>query len=377
MSTAVDANKGFGTGTRPAIPLAPAPRRASSSHNVPRPMQQLQPARDTVNVARTENTRANPPAAVLEEGRTSPEALVRSPAFDFNFSCLVPSDESREARSDPNKAPDVDWQEHFAESSIDVAVFGNSYMDLVHPEAGSSSPGAILPGTVNQETPSPGQIVNSGRGSLATSSSRTQVAGPDDLYMDLVSPRGREDAVGIDVPRNYLPEVMELSSRLAEDHENLQAADVYPPYSKTSPNPIEAAIQRALERSSHLCELLKIIGAGGHSSIASYTSSCDRRGASLACCVVLTTSLVTAYMLLMRVWRRIFVYLHRLLLESTPLPQARSTDAGGGGLTIMPGLQLGGFRVQGSPATQVSVLIELCFDMLGRIETGLGAGCWG
>lgn len=71
MSTAVDANKGFSTGTRPAIPLAPAPRGASSSHDVPRPVQQIQPARDTVNVARTENTRANPPAAVLEEGRTS------------------------------------------------------------------------------------------------------------------------------------------------------------------------------------------------------------------------------------------------------------------------------------------------------------------
>lgn len=291
---------------------------------------------------------------------------MRSPPLDFNLSCFIPSDAGLEARAGPDKPHHVGWQ-GFPESSLgDVAGFDDSYMDLVFPRADPLSQSLGLIDAAHPANPGPRQPKHDWRGHLATPTSLIEVAGSEDSYAHAVSPQGHDDGEGgADVPRNHLGDVLELSRRLSQDDESLD----------TVPNPVETAVQRALDRSSNFCELLKSIIAGlpSTSSPVSSTNRGNPQSTSPACCALFATSLVTAYILLVRNWHRIFVHLHQILLAIPP----QLDEMKNGGLAIMPMLQLGGLRVQGSPATQVAVLIELSFDMLGQVETGLGLGCWG
>ncbi|CAH0054723.1 unnamed protein product [Clonostachys solani] len=79
--------------------------------------------------------------------------------------------------------------------------------------------------------------------------------------------------------------------------------------------------------------------------------------------VLLTTVLVTSYILIRREWRRIFSFLHSALEEA---PGAVAVAA------ILPPLQMGGFILASSPTLQVMALLDLSSDMLSRIEACLG-----
>ncbi|GAW16234.1 hypothetical protein ANO14919_056570 [Xylariales sp. No.14919] len=369
----VSADSDSGNSTQPISRLAPAslplqggPEEAIGlgSRELPMSMQARQERQSTgrPTQARSEDASACFQAGMM--GLSSP-ALARSPPPSFDTSYFIVPDGRQDARRGPGEPNNVNRRESFIDS-----VFNGSYMDLLSPSADP------LLQELGLENSTPKQLAHEWRGSLGASLSPTEVASFDDSCVDLVSLQGHNDNNG-NVAHNYLCDVLELSRRLAEDHESLQTADVYPPYADNVPNPVETAVQRAVDHSSHFCELLKGIIRGSSATTTSTPLSCTpgpgRQSSKTKgpCCVVLTTSLVTAYILLVRNWRRIFIHLHRLLLASSP------GEKNSGGLGIIPNLQLGGFRVESSPATQVAILIELSFDMLGQIETGLGAGSWG
>ncbi|KAI0431652.1 hypothetical protein F5Y09DRAFT_185839 [Xylaria sp. FL1042] len=301
--------------------------------------------------------------------------MIRSPRSSFETSSFIVPGGGQEAHQDHGKQHNTSRRQSFIDS-----VFNGSYMDLLSPSADPILQEFGLANATQPEHSPPKQPVKEWRGSVATSLSLTDVASFDDSYVELISSHGQNDSDdngGADVSHNYLCDVLELSRRLAEDHESLQAADVYPPYVDNAPNPVETAVQRAVDHSSQFCELLKGIIARGRpgtttSDLSPHTSPGKQNSKPKSpCCVVLTTSLVTAYILLVRNWRLIFIHLHRLLLTSSSLSENNYSFA------IIPKLQLGGFRVESSPSTQVAVLIELSFDMLWQIETRLGAGSWG
>ncbi|RYP48607.1 hypothetical protein DL768_005527 [Monosporascus sp. mg162] len=82
--------------------------------------------------------------------------------------------------------------------------------------------------------------------------------------------------------------------------------------------------------------------------------------------ILLSTSLVTAYILLLRTWRLIYSWFHRLLTSDSPTESRL--------LLSLPSLELGGFRVQRSPSIQIAALLELSSSMLQAVETRLGIG---
>ncbi|GAP83765.2 hypothetical protein SAMD00023353_0501630 [Rosellinia necatrix] len=302
----------------------------------------------------------------------------RYPPLDFNLPRFIPPSDAPNALSGPERPHDVNWRQAFTECSpSDIEIFDTTYVDPVLSEP---LPARGITGTLDPSSPSPSQPINAWCRGLATPLS-LEVAGSDDANVEFTSLRSQKDGdnQAVAIAHNYLGDVLELERQLAEDHESLRTADVYPPYADKSPNPIESAVQCAINRSSHLCELLRNIidedrSIASASSSLPYNPILGRRGrAGNANCAVLTTSAVTAYILLVRNWRRIFICLYRLLLVGQPLLGGMvSSD-----IVIMPSLQLWGSRVQSSPATQVAVLIELSFDLLEQIETRLGAGCWG
>ncbi|RYC64401.1 hypothetical protein CHU98_g1802 [Xylaria longipes] len=350
----VHAKDDFGNNIRVISRLAPAPaplRPHGEREESLRPGSRDLPMSMSMQAQREMQPTGRPTQARSEEANAS--AYSQAGMLDVGNQVRISSHAlvCQEARPGPDKPHNGGRREDFTASSLsDVAVFDGSYMDLMSP---SADPLLQELGLAHPENgPTPKQSVHDWRGSLATSLSPTEVAGFDDSYVDLVSLRSHNDSDGdggVDVvSRNYLCDVLELSRQLAEDHESLQTADVYPPYADNAPNPVEAAVQRAVDRSSQLCELLKSIAARRPTSATSPSrprSSCPgrrRRGnPKNACCVVLATSLVTAYILLVRNWRLIFVHLHRLLLIRPPPPGEAN---GGGGFAILPSLQLGGFR---------------------------------
>ncbi|KAI1424624.1 hypothetical protein F5Y12DRAFT_431111 [Xylaria sp. FL1777] len=289
--------------------------------------------------------------------------LIHTRPLDFDLSYFTTTGDNPDSLLSPShdKSHAIDWRDVFTESPLnDVASFHGPYTD--------STPQSQVPKLTNPASSSLRQSVHTWCGSLATPLSHVEVAGFDDSNADLMSLHSHNDSDGgADVTQNYLTDILELSLRLAEDHESLQTADVYPPYRDNEPNPVETAVQRAMDRSSRFCDLLKKIVNSDRSPTS--ISSLGRSKTRDTKCVVLTTSVVTAYILLMRNWRLIFTYLYRLLVVRQPPPNRD--------LAIMPILQFGGSRVQSSSATQVAVLIELSFDMLGQIEIGLGADYWG
>ncbi|KAF7540750.1 hypothetical protein G7054_g1178 [Neopestalotiopsis clavispora] len=384
-------NKDFANSSQRLSRLAPAPSPLSSGRKepttLPQPMQTLrgiQPATAGAAAgAAAGAVAASSAGESVHDGKDasaytgaemlrlcgSQDALVRTPSSldDFNLTCFILSEDGQEARADPDKPPELNWQESSTESSSlgDISNFDSHYTE--------PSPQVLEYIDSAQLTdPSSWQSPHSSRESDITTPLSLQENGSLNGCPNDHAKRHESGDSVVNAPLgSSLCGVLELSRQLAEDHEILQKGDVYPPYAKNTPNPLKTAVQRALNRSSHFCELLKNIEAenlfhGGRNGPESLDSPAS------SCCAILTTSLVTSFILLARIWRRIFIYLHRLLL-GTPTLSASEMDC----FTIIPCLQLGGFRVQSSLATQVAVLIDLSFDMVGQIETSLGAGRWG
>jgi len=84
--------------------------------------------------------------------------------------------------------------------------------------------------------------------------------------------------------------------------------------------------------------------------------------------IVITTSLITAYILLRRTWRYLFCHLHSFLSNESTHARKAPLPA----LTL-PGLQLGGFTVETVDSKiQIMVLLELTSSSLGQLEACLG-----
>lgn len=77
-----------------------------------------------------------------------------------------------------------------------------------------------------------------------------------------------------------------------------------------------------------------------------------------------TTTLVTTYVLITRVWRYIFSHISKSL-DSVPQGQVVK------GL-MLPDLQLGGIHVRNNPCIQLLVLIELSSSILRKVDIYLG-----
>lgn len=80
--------------------------------------------------------------------------------------------------------------------------------------------------------------------------------------------------------------------------------------------------------------------------------------------IVLTTTLITTYIYLIRIWRCVFSRLHHLLLTTSPEEIS--------GLLVLPSLQLGGFHVPNNCSIQILVLLELSSGMLQMLQCSLG-----
>lgn len=194
---------------------------------------------------------------------------------------------------------------------------------------------------------------------------------------------------------NYLPDLFEVCAHLAEDSKSPREAFE----SAKCPVSMETIVERLLEKSARLCDVLDNLMEAEASSTQfgpSRTHECRRTantGSSSASsafqmssgpvsvpantnivpapgsqyCLVLTTTLVTAYIMLIRNWRRTFQMIHDMLPASdSPLASRCALPS------VMPSLHLGGFQVRSKPNTQVAILLELSSEIISRIETGLG-----
>lgn len=199
-------------------------------------------------------------------------------------------------------------------------------------------------------------------------------------------------------------EIFELGAKLAQDYATLKEG--------VRQDSTGAAVERALGATSQLCEIMQYMAladapapgdagdASAHRGIASLAGTfahpsasgqaegsnvlqsggaAERPGAEYcgnvdmtatathrrAPDILLVTTLVTAYILLVRNWRCTFSRLHRLLALA---PERRNDSH----VLELPTLQIGGFQVRGNPVIQVLVLLELVSGMLQTIESGLG-----
>ncbi|KAK3375566.1 hypothetical protein B0T24DRAFT_591278 [Lasiosphaeria ovina] len=82
--------------------------------------------------------------------------------------------------------------------------------------------------------------------------------------------------------------------------------------------------------------------------------------------MVLTTTLVTTYVLVVRSWRQLFANLADLLSSSS------QTTSDVVALLALPALQLGGLHVRSSPDMQLAVLLETGAGLLAAIDACLG-----
>jgi hypothetical protein len=204
-------------------------------------------------------------------------------------------------------------------------------------------------------------------------------------------------------------EIFELAAKLARDYATLTEGG--------HQDSMGAAVERALGATSQLCEIMQYMaladvpvpgdtgeasghlrvdslpGTFGHHSTSGQAEgvnvlqsggAAEQRGAEYgginvstaahrrAPDILLVTTLVTAYILLVRNWRCTFSRLHRLVASASE--RRDNSDA-----LDLPSLQIGGFQVRGNPAIQVLVLLELASGMLQTIESTLGitysAGC--
>lgn len=199
---------------------------------------------------------------------------------------------------------------------------------------------------------------------------------------------------------NPVRDLHELCYKLAEDQDVLDTGNISTPGSPGSEDIMETAAQRALRRTTSLSEILKSMAAREQiqtrcASQRYHSSPTSREPPSSAGSFayigmgsgadpspttlrrkrtqpdpVLVTAVSTAYILLIRTWRDIFLQLHRLLvLATTDLPS--SSDRFRLPM-LLPSLQLGGFTVQNNPTIQVVVLLELVSSMLSVVEGRLG-----
>lgn len=198
---------------------------------------------------------------------------------------------------------------------------------------------------------------------------------------------------------NPIRDLHELCYKLVEDQDVLDTGNTSTPGSPGSEDIMETAAQRALRRTTGLSEILKNMAAREQvqdrcasqrhpsSSTSRETSSAGSfayigmgPGADPSSTTlrrkrsqpdpVLVTAVSTAYILLIRTWRDIFLQLHRLLLLSTTdLPSSSERFRLP---MLLPSLQLGGFTVQNNPTIQVIVLLELVSSMLKVVEGRLG-----
>ncbi|RYP46671.1 hypothetical protein DL768_007159 [Monosporascus sp. mg162] len=227
-----------------------------------------------------------------------------------------------------------------------------------------------------------------------------------------------------DQPQSVFGDLLNLCKKVADNQETLASSDdVACSAAKASPNSMETNVQCALANTSHLTDILKHLVAAetpvihrrssdsnspqpvsssprpsvaasfshlpgprlraetadsDHSSLAyAHYAGYQRNFSSASSAeqspappkptpqdILLTTALVTAYVLLIRAWRCIFGQIFRLL-ANTPGEEAVS-------FLILPSMRLGGFQVQNSPTTQIRILLELGSGMLRQIETCLG-----
>lgn len=166
---------------------------------------------------------------------------------------------------------------------------------------------------------------------------------------------------------NYTCRILQLSKDIAEDSRSMGSLEWLV---QDAPNATKDAVQLALNRAAQFHELLTMMHT---SDSCSTTPDSDGIGSvAPGKCVVVTTSLITVYILLVRNWRYIFVYLHQILLSS-PSPVNQLTERG---FCIVPPVEVGGIPVRSSFTTQVAVLVDLSFNALGQIEELLGIGCW-
>lgn len=202
-----------------------------------------------------------------------------------------------------------------------------------------------------------------------------------------------EEELSLADPTNSLQELFSLSEQLVEDSKSLRSVDLH--QGSDFPNPpncMEELIQRLLERSSSFCEILNgltqvdmreatgqpgppYIQSQSQTGNGSFPTAPISNGTSAAQipvrvqCMVQTTTLVTAYILLIRNWRQTFLLLHRLVSS------AANSQAGMRVLSaLVPGIRLGGIQVQNKPEIQIAVLLELSSEMILQIECGLGIG---
>lgn len=85
--------------------------------------------------------------------------------------------------------------------------------------------------------------------------------------------------------------------------------------------------------------------------------------------IVLTTTLITTYIILTRSWHQVFLNLYDILT----LPSLKHTTISH--ILSLPILQLGGLHVlQNNPQLQIAVLLEISASMIQNIESYLGVG---
>ncbi|KAJ3539764.1 hypothetical protein NM208_g5352 [Fusarium decemcellulare] len=223
--------------------------------------------------------------------------------------------------------------------------------------------------------------------------------------------------------QSYLKQAMDFCATLIEEYHSFRSV-YYSPTDETVPESIERPIQRALDHTSRLLEILEGLtapdipphqrrmsrqspyatssphsssafthelssvaiptsisqqshGALTHGSILANhvaydnTSSLNSNSSNMSSSqegydILLTSTLVTSYAYLIRTWRSVFSLLHRLLLTSGAGPTLS--------LLKLPSLQFGGFQLVNNPSIQIQVLFELRNDLFQRIEGIMGIG---
>lgn len=183
-----------------------------------------------------------------------------------------------------------------------------------------------------------------------------------------LSPDG--EMLVMDESPNLLQEMFEVCAQLAEDCKLPMNVDDYPPFGGAKPPvPMETVVQKLLERSARFCDVLDNLleaqaawerlgysqehtshqAANSGSSSATSTLHVPSTSNSTSvntkplpaprpqCCLVLTTTLVSAYIMLLRNWGRTFRMIHDLLFASDTPPVGRCALP-----SLMPTLQLGG-----------------------------------
>lgn len=163
-------------------------------------------------------------------------------------------------------------------------------------------------------------------------------------------------------------DLFELSANLVDDTEQL---DQHPARQRISVGSsfLETTTQRALSRTSEMLEILKKLAAeeeekknqdrGSGSATSNHTDSPPRHQD-----ILIAPTLVTSYLLIVRYWQKLFLYISQLPVGDSGGP----TNA----LPILPALLFGGVQVRANSDIQFMILLETCSSMIQLIETYLG-----